>query len=119
MFTEYQPVTLSYIAPSQFVNFTGLMTNIDISDKVVLNAFNSYTVVDIWISQLSNFGCDVGAFLQVYSTSFTYLSRYNYTTVAYEDSGDDMINILADPQPNIPYVDWSKNAANSAAVADW
>jgi hypothetical protein len=39
--------------------------------------------------------------------------------VAYEDSGNDLINILADPQPNIPYVDWSKNAANSAAVADW
>lgn len=76
LFAYYQPVTGIYVNVS-LINSSTVVINDDI-DKfgdVLVQPINSFAFVDNLISQLGSYGCDLGAFLQIYATSFDYMAR--------------------------------------------
>lgn len=76
LFQYYQPVTALYVNTS-LINASIAITNDDIDNigTVLVQPTNSFAFVDDLIIQLGSYGCDLGAFLQIYATSFGYLTR--------------------------------------------
>lgn len=74
-YSVYQPITSFYL------NFTELNTSktyttddIQTTGDVLVKPINSFSFVDDLVQQLSNYGCDMEAFLNIYATSFNYVS---------------------------------------------
>ncbi len=82
-FTIYQPVTGIYLNASLF-NTSSVYSTDDINDvgKVVLPGMDSFTFVDELVTQLGSYGSDLGAFLQIYATSFDYIAGDSKEPVA-------------------------------------
>ena len=89
-FVTYQPVT------ALFVNFTLFNSSVDYTNddlytigKVIVPAMNSFYFVDVLVNLLASYGTDLGAFLQIYATSFDYLTatENNPTVVEWAANG--------------------------------
>jgi hypothetical protein len=78
-YATYQPVTVLFVNAS-LANSTAVSTDdLDSIGGVLLEADNSFAFVDEMLLQLSSYGCSLGAFLQIYATSYDYLSRFDQT----------------------------------------
>lgn len=89
-YTTYQPVTALYLNAS-LVNSSVITSNDDIDSigSLVLAPTNSFAFVSDLINQLGSYGCDLGAFLQIYSTSFDYSTNTSAAPTTVEwTSGD-------------------------------
>lgn len=78
-YATFQPVTVVF-PTSQFIQSVSIYTQIFNNNglgSVILKPKNSYSFMDDVILQLSNQGCSLGAFLQVYGSAFSYLSSTN------------------------------------------
>lgn len=75
-YAVYQPVTVVY-ANSSLISDNDEVTTDDIAavGGVSIYATNSFTFVDDMIQQLADYGCDLGAFLQIYATSYDYIAK--------------------------------------------
>jgi hypothetical protein len=71
----YQPVTGLYLNNSLF-NSSVVYSTDDINEvgEVVIGGMDSFTFVDQLVTQLGSYGCDLGAFLQIYATSYDYIA---------------------------------------------
>lgn len=84
----YQPVSVVFANSSLYSN-TSEVTTDDLASVggVSVYAINSFSFVDDMIKQLADYGCDLGAFLQIYATSYDYLAKQNVnpTVVSWEE----------------------------------
>jgi hypothetical protein len=74
-FEAYQPITGLYLNASN-INNSAIYRNSEVSDMgdLILPSSSSYWFVDLLVTQLGTYGCDLDSFLQIYATSFNYLS---------------------------------------------
>jgi hypothetical protein len=79
LFSSYQPVNGVYVNGS-LLNSTSPIATDDLESvgaNVLVVPTSSFTFVDQMINQLNSYGCDLGAFLQIYATSYDYIAREN------------------------------------------
>lgn len=75
LFLSYQPVTAVYVNSSAVNGTTQTNTDIYNMGNILLPNTGSYWFVDLLVTQLGTYGCDLETFLQVYASSFNYLSN--------------------------------------------
>jgi hypothetical protein len=75
LYAYYQPVTSLFLNLT-LVNSSDIVSNDDFNEigTIILEPTNSFAFVNDLINQLGSYGCDLGAFLQIYATSFDYIS---------------------------------------------
>jgi hypothetical protein len=76
-FATYTPITALSANKTLIDNYNGAdISNDDLSSiggSILLQPINSFAFVDTLIDQLSSYGCDLGSFLNIYTTSFNYM----------------------------------------------
>eukprot|EP01040_Poterioochromonas_malhamensis_P005401 gene5402-5795_t len=105
LFQYYQPVTALYVNTS-LLNSTDTVTNDDIDQvgSILVAPTNSFAFVDELINQLGSYGCDLGAFLQIYATSFDYFAR--------DKSAPTVVSWTAGQQANPDVYRWYSDLYN-------
>jgi hypothetical protein len=80
LFEVVQPVAGLYLNAS-LVNASVIYSTDDINSigELVIEPSNSFVFVDTLVTQLGSYGCDLGAFLQIYATSFDYIAASKAT----------------------------------------
>lgn len=79
-FTVYQPVTALYVNSSLFNASMEYSTDdLHTIGEVMVPATNSFQFVDTLVGLLASYGTDLGAFLQIYATSYDYLTANENT----------------------------------------
>eukprot|EP01038_Epipyxis_sp_PR26KG_P007787 gene7787-10578_t len=94
-FTVYQPVSVIYINESLYnSSMKNDITVNDLTDigSLLVTPTSSFTFLDIMVSQLASYGCDLQSFLQIYASAFNYLSNkpklnLNTQVVSWSSSG--------------------------------
>lgn len=94
LFETFQPVEVIYINASSvntsssnsYTYSSDAMSN---SGDIKVAPKDSFWFVHTLLTQLGDYGCDIEGFLQIYATSYQYISRYDEVAsiVSWEDNG--------------------------------
>lgn len=76
IYSTFQPVTGLFVNSTLLNTTAGEVQSADLNTigTILVPSTDSFTFVDDLISQLNSYGVNLGAFLQIYATSFTYLA---------------------------------------------
>lgn len=76
LYSTFQPVTGLFVNASLYNATSGDVQSADLNSigKILIPSSDSFAFVDTLINQLDSYGVDLGAFLQIYATSYTYLA---------------------------------------------
>eukprot|EP01031_Cornospumella_fuschlensis_P032974 gene32974-39879_t len=87
-FAAYQPVNALYVNESILNSSSTLYTDAN----VVLSATSSYWFVNLLVTQLGKYGCDLEVFLPIYTSSFSYLVDTKSAPTVVDTTNADVVS---------------------------